>query len=248
MGGKPQAPDKPGRKRGGPLYAQVRQLLRERIRSGAWRPGQLLPNEFEIADQFGVSQGTARKALDALAQDGLVVRRQGRGTFVVEHTPAHVMFRFFHLYENGGAQILPGSRNIKIKVGRATDAERTTLLLARGANVIRISRIRTHGDKPFIVETITLPEALFPGLAEGSHVPNTLYDLFQKTFGILVVRADERISAIAASPGEARALGVPKGAPLLKIDRVGFGLDETPVEWRVSAVHLDKAHYFSRLK
>jgi GntR family transcriptional regulator len=97
MGGKPQAPDKPGRKTDGPLYAQVRQLLRERIRSGTWRPGQLLPNEFEIADEFGVSQGTARKALDALAQDGLVVRRQGRGTFVVEHTPAHVMFRLFHL-------------------------------------------------------------------------------------------------------------------------------------------------------
>jgi GntR family transcriptional regulator len=135
-----------------------------------------------------------------------------------------------------------------VKGGRAPDAERTTLLLARGASVIRIFRIRTHADKPFIVETITLPEALFPGLAEIGHVPNTLYDLFQKTYGILVVRADERISAVAASAAEARALAVPKAAPLLKIDRVGFGLDETPVEWRVSAVHLDKAHYFSRLK
>ena len=75
-----------------PLYAQVREHLVERIRSGEWKPGQLIPNEFEIAAEFGVSQGTARKAISELAAEGLVLRRQGRGTFVVEHTPAHAHY------------------------------------------------------------------------------------------------------------------------------------------------------------
>src|SRR5258708_39970728 len=90
-----------------PLYARVRERLIERIRSGEWKPGQLIANEFEIAAEFGVSQGTARKAIGDLAAEGLVVRRQGRGTFVVEHTPAHVLFRFFNLFDAAGSCVVP---------------------------------------------------------------------------------------------------------------------------------------------
>src|SRR5258706_2679685 len=97
-------PDRDGYRR---LYAQVRERLIERIRSGEWKPGQLIANEFEIAAEFGVSQGTARKAIGDLASEGLVVRRQGRGTFVVEHTPAHVLFRFFNLFDEAGAGAIP---------------------------------------------------------------------------------------------------------------------------------------------
>ena len=100
-----------------PLYAQVRERLIERIRSGEWKPGQLIANEFEIAAEFGVSQGTARKAIGDLASEGLVVRRQGRGTFVVEHTPAHVLFRFFNLFDADGAAVVPDSRDVRSSLG-----------------------------------------------------------------------------------------------------------------------------------
>jgi GntR family transcriptional regulator len=229
-----------------PLYAQVRERLVDRIRSGAWKPGQLIANEFEIAAEFGVSQGTARKAISDLAAEGLVVRRQGRGTFVVEHTPAHVLFRFFNLFDTAGAAVIPDSRDSKASLAAASAEERKTLGLDRHAKVIRIFRTRTHNGAPLMRETIALPEALFPGLAEQREMPNTLYDLFQKSYGVLVTRTDDRLSAVAADPETAATLGVAPETPLLKIDRIAFGLDDRPLEWRVSLCHLGDAHYLAR--
>jgi GntR family transcriptional regulator len=229
-----------------PLYAQVREQLVERIRSGVWKPGQLIPSEFDIAAEFGVSQGTARKAIGALAAEGLVMRQQGRGTFVVEHTPTHVLFRFFNMFDAAGQLIVPDSRNAVARVAPANRAEQAALNLAAGAQVVRIDRIRTRDGIPFISETIALPQELFPDLAQIEELPNTLYDLFQKTYGILVVRTEDRLSAIAADAPTGNALRLPVGAPLLRIDRTAFGLDDRPIEWRVSLCHLAGAHYLAR--
>jgi GntR family transcriptional regulator len=231
---------------GRPLYARVREHLIERIRSGEWKPGQLIANEFEIAAEFGVSQGTARKAIGDLASEGLVVRRQGRGTFVVEHTPAHVLFRFFNLFGADGTAVVPDSRDVKSSLAQASSEERKALGLEPNARVIRITRIRTRDGAPLITETIALPEALFPGLAEQAEMPNTLYDLFQKAYGVLVTRTDDRLSAVAADAETAAALGVAPGTPLLRIGRIAYGLDDRPVEWRVSLCHLAGAHYLAR--
>jgi GntR family transcriptional regulator len=233
---------------GRPLYARVRERLVERISSGDWKPGQLIPNEFEIAAQFGVSQGTARKAIGELAAEGLVVRRQGRGTFVVEHTPAHVLFRFFNIFDDAGIAVTPDSRDMTSTAAEANGEERRALGLDPGARVIRIARTRLHGGVPFIRETIALPESLFPALLDRAELPNTLYDLFQKDYRVLVMHTDDRLSAVAADDATAAALGVPQGAPLLRIARVAFGLDDTPVEWRVSLCHLDRAYYLARSK
>ena len=146
-----QAPDEPQRQR---EEEQVEHRLLERIRSGAWKPGQLIPNEFEIAAEFGVSQGTARKAINELASEGLVVRQQGRGTFVVERTPAHELFRFFNLFDASGAAVIPDSRNTHRAGGIADETERHALALPTGARVVRITRIRTHHGVPFITESI----------------------------------------------------------------------------------------------
>jgi GntR family transcriptional regulator len=229
-----------------PLYARIRDRLVERIRLGQWKPGQLIPNEFEIAAEFGVSQGTARKAISELAAEGLVLRRQGRGTFVVEHTPAHVLFRFFNIVDAGGALVVPDSRQASVRLAEADAEERRVLGLEPSAQVIRIRRTRTREGAPFIVETIALPAALFPGLAERPEVDNTLYDLFQKEYGVLVMRTDDRLSAVAADAEAALALGITPGAPLLRIDRIAFGLDDAAVEWRISLCHLGDARYLAR--
>ena len=229
-----------------PLYAKVREQLVERIRSGVWKPGQLIPNEFEIAAEFGVSQGTARKAISALAAERLVMRQQGRGTFVVEHTPAHVLFRFFNMFDAAGQLITPDSRRATCTVARANAAEQAALHIDGGAEVIRIGRIRTREGTPFICETITLPRELFPDLALREELPNTLYDLFQKTYGILLVRTEDRLSATAADAETASVLRLAVGTPLLRIDRTAFGLDNRPIEWRVSLCHLQGAHYLAR--
>ena len=229
-----------------PLYAKVREQLVERIRSGVWKPGQLIPSEFEIAAEFGVSQGTARKAIGALATERLVMRQQGRGTFVVEHTPAHVLFRFFNVFDAAGELITPDSRRASCTVAPADGAEQMALHLAPGTEVVRISRVRTRDGTPFICETIRLPQELFPDLAHIDPLPNTLYDFFQKTYGILLVRTEDRLSATAADAETARVLQLPAGAPLLRIERTAFGLDDRPIEWRVSLCHLQGAHYLAR--
>lgn len=231
---------------GRPLYAQVRERLMERIRSGQWKPGQLIPNEFEIADEFEVSQGTARKAISELAAEGLVVRRQGRGTFVVEHTAAHVLFRFFNIFDDAGAAVIPDSRDTQSCLAEADADECRALMLEPAVQVARISRTRLRDGAPFIREKIALPAGLFSGLVDRAELTNTLYDLFQKEYGVLVMRTDDRLSAVAADTETAAALGVLPGTPLLCIDRIAYSLDDMPVEWRVSLCRLDGAHYLAR--
>lgn len=232
---------------GRPLYVQVRDLLMERVRTGAWRPGMALPSEHELAAELGVSQGTVRKALDAMARDNILRRQQGRGTFVHEQTSEDVLFRFFQLFDDGGERIAPHGDGGALSEGPATRAEASRLKLAARAAVIRLTRERLRGGRPFIFETIVVPRALFPGLAGVSPVPNTLYDLFQRRFGITVMRADERITAVAAPRKVAARLEIPPGSPLLLVDRTAFDLDGRPIEWRVSYCHLVGGHYLSRV-
>ena len=177
-----------------------------------------------------------------------MVRRQGKGTFVVEHTPEDVLFRFFQIFDDDGDRVRPGCVSAKASVMTASARERERLRLARGTRVIRIERLRVRDGAPFVAETIVLPGARFPGLADREEIPNTLYDLFQSEYGILVARADERLTAVAAGKRTARALEIAVGSPLLRIDRLAFGLDERPIEWRVSLVHLDGMHYLARLR
>jgi GntR family transcriptional regulator len=231
-----------------PLYAQVRDQLIERIRSGHWKPGQLIPNEFDIAAEFGVSQGTARKAIEELAAERLVLRRQGRGTFVMEHTPAHVLFRFFNIEDETDTLITPDSTHVQARVVVATAEERRRLALDEGEKVIHLARVRTRSGKPFITELIVLPEKLFQGLVDLPAIPNTLYDLFQKSYNILMMRTDDRLSAVAADAEAAKQLGLPVGTPLLRIDRTAYGLDDKPIEWRTSLCHLENGHYIARTR
>ncbi|UCH76116.1 MAG: GntR family transcriptional regulator [Rhodospirillales bacterium] len=217
-----------------PLYAQVKTLLLQHLIAGEWRPGELLPSEFQLADRFGVSQGTVRKALDALAADNIVVRRQGRGTFVAEHDDHRALFHFFHLVGHDGARRLPESRLISVRKGLATRIEAEYLGIGHGAPVIRIRRVRSLDGQPAIAETITVPQLLFPDLADIRDVPNTLYDLYERRYGVTIARAVERLSAVAAEARDARLLAVPAGTPLLEIDRIALALDGKPVEWRLS--------------
>lgn len=232
---------------GGPLYARVKAIVLARIMGGDWPPGTAIPAEMELARELGVSQGTVRKALDALTAEQVVVRRQGSGTYVAEHTPAHMLFRFFNIYDENGTQVLPDSQPARVTTGEASTAERQRLELGEGARVIRISRIRTRSGRAFMDDRIVLPEALFPGLAQEAEMPNTLYDLFQKRYRIHVARTEEQVTAVAATARLAERLDVKPGSPILAIDRITYDLSGRRIEWRLSHAHLDRAHYFARL-
>lgn len=230
-----------------PLYRQVKAIFIRRLVDGVWAPGASLPSEGQLAAEIGVSQGTVRKALDELAAENLLVRRQGRGTFVAEHDERRILFQFFKLVHDDGERRFPESTVLGVETGTAAEAERTALDLADGATVIRIRRLRAFETKPIILETLSLPHQLFPGLADHP-VPNNLYSLYAARYGVTIAHARERLKAVALRDDEAALLGAAAGTPALRIDRVALSLDGSPVELRVSLCLTEEAHYLSDLR
>ena len=230
-----------------PLYRQVYDTLLKRLADAVWQPGQILPSEGQLAAELGVSQGTVRKALDALTADSLLVRRQGRGTFVADHDDKQSVFRFFKLRPDGEGTGMPTSRVTAIAEAAASADERGRLDLARAARVVRIERVRLIDARLCVSETISVPAALFPGIAELA-LPNTLYSLYATRFGITIATANERLKAVALGAREAGLLEVAEGTPALEIDRVAVDLEERPVEWRLSTCLTQDVHYLSVLR
>jgi GntR family transcriptional regulator len=230
-----------------PLYRQVRDRLVRRLIDGVWAPGEPLPSEIQLAAELGVSQGTVRKALDAMAAENLVVRRQGRGTFVARHDEERIMFQFFKLVGDDGARTFPQSLVLALSLGRANPAEREALKLAKNEKVVRIRRLRSIAGAPAIIEDIALPDAMFPGLAT-MELPNNLYGLYAMHYGVTVASTRERLKAVSVGEADATELGVKPGTPALKIDRLGLSIERRPVEWRVSICLTDRLHYLSELR
>ena len=231
-----------------PLYVQVKESLVRRLIDGAWQPGQIIPSEIELAREIGVSQGTVRKALDAMTDENLLVRRQGRGTFVAEPEEGRILFQFFRLVPDSGERSFPNSRIIGRKSGKASAAEAAALAIRAGAETIRIERVRTIEAKPLVVETIILPSARFPGFDAIGEVPNNVYRLYSQRWGITIARAGEKLKAVPATAPDAAQLACSVGAPLLEINRIASDLESKPVELRVSRCLTDGIHYSSDLR
>lgn len=231
-----------------PLYRQVRDVLVGRIADGAWQPGGILPSEPEIAADLGVSQGTVRKALDDMTAENLVVRRQGRGTFVARHDDERILFQFFRLgRDDGGDRQFPESRVIDVRLEQAEDADIRVLRATPPTKVVVIERVRSLDGIPCIVERIALPPRLFPAIEERE-LPNNLYDLYAREFGVTIVRASEQVKAVAAEARDAEHLGLPPGTPVLAVDRTAFAIDGSPVERRLSLCRTDNFHYACELR
>jgi len=219
-----------------PLYRQVYEVLVRRIAEGTWRPGQTLPSEQALAVELGVSQGTVRKAMDSLAAENLILRRQGKGSFVAEHTQEHALFRFFRLARPSPDRepVTPQLGRTRVRARAASRSEQQRLRLAEGADVIEIRRTRLIDESPAINEKIVLPASLFPGIERQEALPNTLYSLYQNVYGISIAFAREELRAALADKRDAAALDIDVGTPLLQIDRIGVALDGRRVEWRTS--------------
>jgi len=216
--------------RPGPLYAQAESLLRARIADGTWPPGMALPAEPVLAAELGVSQGTLRRALAALERARLIEKLQGKGSVVATHTSERALFHFFRLRDAKGRAITPTSIVTRIM---------------RDARSVRIARLRLLDGRAVIFERITLPAARFAGFALPlrRELPDELYVHYQRHHGVTVARAEESLGAIAADAAAARALDVPPGTPLLRVDRTAFDAGGVAVEQRVSWIDTRAHHY-----
>lgn len=226
-----------------PLYRQVYDILVRKIADGIWKPGEMLPSEQMLAREMGVSHGTVRKVLDALTAENLLLRRQGKGTFVAEHDQDRALFRFFHIARPGGERLVPEAGKVKIKSRPSTKIEVEKLNLRKAEAVFEIARLRLIDGKPAIRETIILPQRLFPHLDRIGSLPNTLYSLYQSQFGITIATAREELRAALATREDQSSLGLKAGSPILVIGRVALSLTDQPVEWRESRVRSDNLVY-----
>lgn len=229
-----------------PLYLQIKGLLVKSLEAAEWQPGEAIPSELALAQRFGVSQGTVRKAIDALAADNLVVRRQGKGTFVATHTEEHAsMFRFLRIRRDDGAGEQPASRLLDVRRGKASVEIARLLELKPGDPVIQLRRVLDYGGAPVIVDEITLPAALFRGLTRARYESyhGSMYGFFETEFGVRMLKAHERIKAVAADGATAAILGAAPGAPLLQVDRVTLTYGDRPVEFRRELCSTRAHHY-----
>jgi GntR family transcriptional regulator len=236
---------------GMPLYRVIKRSLLQAIESGAFPPGETLPSETDIASQMGISIGTLRRAVDELAAEHILVRRQGRGTFVATHNTDRFLFQFFHVERDDGRREAPLVDLVSFERVRTDDESAQALHLRPGDPVIQIeNRLRLQGAA-VIYDRLTLPATLFKGLTEKRfrERPSTIYQLYQSDFGITILRAQERARARAADRNAARVLGLAVGMPVMQVHRTALTFGDRPIEHRVSIIntaHHDYVNLLSR--
>lgn len=232
-----------------PLYQQIKVLITQSLQSGEWKPGELIPSEMELAGRFKVSQGTVRKAIDELSAENLVVRRQGKGTFVATHHEARSQLRFLRLVPNEGVPRSPENKIIEVKRMRAPSEVARLLDIKSGDSVVFIRRVQSFSGVPTILDELWLPGAIFKGLTAErlNEYKGPMYGLFESEFGTRMIRASEEIRAVCADELAAQLLHVDAGIPLLNVERVSFTYGDKPVELRRGLYLTNAYHYKNEL-
>jgi len=233
------------------LYRAAKRALLRAIEAGAVAPGSALPSEAALSRSLGVSIGTLRRAVDELVAEHILVRRQGRGTFVATHTADRFLFQFFHVERSDGLREVPHVDMLGFERIRLDDEAAAALGVRVGDPGIQIDNRLSLQGRAVMHDRLAVPAALFRGLTQArlERRPSTLYHLYQAEFGITVVRALERARAVAADRLAARVLGVAPGSPLLQIRRTALTFGDKPVEYRVSVLNSaqhDYVHLLSR--
>ena len=235
-----------------PLYQQIKSLLLRSLQLGEWQPGQPIPSEVELAARYKVSQGTVRKAIDEMAAENLLVRRQGKGTFVATHAEEGMRYRFLRLAPDAGGPPLLKRRLLDCRRMRSSEEVARALQLPPGEPVVEVRRLLLEGgagERPVVLDDLWLPGAAFKGLdaAKLEQWQGPLYRLFEAEYSVRMIRAEEQIRAVAAGPEEAALLEVPPGAPLLSVQRRSFTYGDRPVELRRGLYHTASHHYRNEL-
>jgi GntR family transcriptional regulator len=228
-----------------PLYQQIKLLVTRSLSAGDWRPGEAIPSETELAARFGVSQGTVRKAVNELADENLLVRHQGKGTFVASHATADRRYHFTRMYPDRGERELPVPEVLEWRRVRADARTARTLALAPGASLILIRRRLSVGGRPVELDEARIPAALFKGFTPAalSAQEGMLYSSYERLFGVRIVKAREQLKAVAADAEAASLLAVAPGSPLLQVDRVASTYDDRAVELRRMLYRTADFHY-----
>ena len=235
-----------------PLYQQIKGLILQSLQASEWKPGESIPSEMELAARYRVSQGTVRKAIDELASGHLLIRKQGKGTFVATHAEHQVQYRFLKLVPDQGDLNTEGPAQREIvdcKRLRASAEIARALALRSGDSVLQVRRVLSFANVPTILEDLWLPATPFKGLTAERladyHGP--MYALFETEFGVRMVRAEEKIRAVLPDKAQRELLQLPPNTPLLSVERIAYTYKDTPMELRRGLYRTDKHHYHNDL-
>jgi len=217
-----------------PLYQQIKLLITQGLVSGEWRPGEVIPSETDLATRYSVSQGTVRKAISDLAKENLLVRHQGKGTFVASHNEAQRKFHFLRIAADKGDHVYPEGELISCYRGKADKSTAKLLEIKPGSGILVIHRYMRMAGNPVMLEEIHLPSSVFKGLSAAriNQYHCHLYSMFESAYQIRILQVAEQIKAVLADAGTAKMMGVAAGSPLLAIERVSYTYGDKPVEWR----------------
>lgn len=228
-----------------PLYQRLRDDLAAKIAQRVWQPDEALPSELNLAAQYSVAPGTMRKAIETLVAEGMLERRQGRGTYVRRADFTSSLFRFFRYVEAGGERVIPKSEILQRKEQAASKKVAAKLGIPAGSQVICLKRRRLTDGKPLLFEEIWLPKRLFGRLLQipTKDYGDLLYPLYEQQCHCSIARAEELLGVELADNTLARQLGIKSGAPVVSVERLAFGFDGKPLEWRRSRGPADQFHY-----
>ena len=226
-----------------PLHLQVRNALLERIAAGEWAQGSPLPSEFDFAQEYGLSTGTIRKALDWLDQSRILVRRQGRGTFVRDQSAAETEARYEKLCKADGSAFGDFIEKISRAEAVADDDECARLKVTQGALVWRVECLRTVEGRPHILELLSLPRVIFSNCGSGGYSLAKL----AVDHGLLLGQASERVSSELPPQWVAERLGAAPDRPMMVLDRVINTIQGKPIEWRKCYCATPEAHYMASI-
>jgi GntR family transcriptional regulator len=233
-----------------PLYEQIKVLLTQSLIAREWLPGEAIPSEHELAARFKVSQGTVRKAIDELAAENILIRRQGKGTFVATHNEEGIKLRFLRLTSVEGKKELLENQMVEFVKGKAQGEVAKMLRLKGGTSITEIKRLLTFSGRPVIFDHIIIPTNTFKGITATKiqEKNGSMYSMYETEFKIRMIRAEERLKAVAADKDTARLLGIPEKTPLLRIERVSYTYGDVPMEWRLGLCITDDHHYMNELE
>ncbi|MEA4884712.1 MAG: GntR family transcriptional regulator [Clostridia bacterium] len=223
------------------LYQQIYSIWRQRIESAEFKPGDRIPTERELCEAYGVSQITVRQAIQMLVKDGLLVRRPRTGTHVAQRKFSQQLMQLTSFSEDMRSRgLIPGGHLVSVAEEEADALVAEKLKMPEGSTVVRIERLRTAEDDPIAIEIFRMSSALCPGLVNDRLDGTSLYDLLSKKYQVDLAWAEQSFESSLATAHEAPMLGIKRGAPVLRVERLSFDSIHRPVEYTTSVYRGDR--------
>ncbi len=232
-----------------PRYFQLKEIMRERIRSGEWKPGELIPSERDLSEKYGISRMTARQAITELVNEGLFYREQGKGTFVSQRKITQQLIHLTGFTEDIRARgQRPGTKVLSATMHPADEETAEKLRINAGTPIFRLQRLRLADDEPLAIELSQISFKGCEGLLEEDLEHNSLYRLLESKYGIALMEADQELEAGLTGSEEAQLLKISVASPVLFTRRITYSDRTQPIEYAKAVYCGNKYTFYTHMK